>query len=131
MTANAKAPSTCPGPRRALASAAPRWAGYGAALFGLLYAVSKIVMAARGELGGLGHPAPRERYERFSGDVVAAQLGNAALGLLTAVIALALVQRWGRRVPAAVLAAGAAVALVSGIAGLVVVATSLTGLRED
>ena len=110
---------------------APRWAGYGAALFGLYYAISKIVMAARGELGGLGHPAPPERYERFSGDIVTAQLGNAALGLLTAAIALALVQRWGRRVPAAVLAAGAAVALVSGIAGLVVVATSLTGLRKD
>jgi Protein of unknown function (DUF3995) len=88
-------------------------------------------MAARGELGLVGHPAPPEAYDRFSGDVVAAQLGNAALGLLTAAIALALVQRWGRHVPAAVLAAGAVVALVGGIAGAVVVATSLTGLRED
>jgi Protein of unknown function (DUF3995) len=112
-------------------SAAPRWAGYAAALLGLEYAVAKTVMAARGELGLPGHPAPPEAYERFSGDVVAAQLGNAALGLLLTALALALVQRWGRRVPAAVLAAGAVVALVSGIAGAVVVVTSLTGLRED
>jgi hypothetical protein len=91
-------------------SAAPRWAGYAAALLGLEYAVAKTVMAARGELGLPGHPAPPEAYERFSGDVVAAQLGNAALGLLLTALALALVQRWGRRVPAAVLAAGAVVA---------------------
>jgi hypothetical protein len=94
-----------------------RWAGFAAAILALEYAVAKIVMAARGELGLPGHPAPPEAYERFSGDVVAAQLGNAALGLLTAALALALVQRWGRRVPTALLAAGSVVALAGGIAG--------------
>ncbi len=59
---------------------APRWAGYTAALFGLEYAVAKAVMAARGELGVPGHPAPPEAAARFDGDIVTAQLGNAALG---------------------------------------------------
>lgn len=110
---------------------APRWAGWTAALFGVEYAASKVVMATRGELGVVGHPAPREATESFSGSVVVAQLGNAVLGLLTAAVALALVQRWGRRVPRAVLAAGAAGSLVGGVAGAVVVGASVTGLRED
>jgi hypothetical protein len=110
---------------------APRWAGYTAALFALEYVVAKVVMAARGELGVPGHPAPPEAYERFSGDVATAQLGNAAVGLVSLVIALALVQRWGRRIPAAALAAGAAASLLAGFAGVSVVAASLTGLRED
>jgi hypothetical protein len=110
---------------------APRWAGYAAALLGLEYAGSKVVMAARGKLGLPGDQAPPEAYEGFSGDVVVAQLGNAALGLLTVAIALALVLGWGRRVPAVVLAAGTVVSLVSGIAGAVVVVSSVTGLRED
>jgi Protein of unknown function (DUF3995) len=114
-----------------LTSSAARWAGYAAALLGLEYAIVKIVMAARGELGVLGHPAPPEAYERFAGDVVASQLGNAAMGLLTAVVALALVQHWGRRVPAFVLAAGSVAALLGATAGAFVVTTSLTGLRED
>ena len=110
---------------------APRWAGYTAALFALEYVAAKVIMAGRGELGVPGHPAPREAYERFAGDVAAAQLGNAAVGLVSVLVALALVQRWGRRIPAVVLAAGAGAALLAGLAGLVVVAASLTGLRED
>ena len=38
-------------------------------------------MATRGELGVVGHPAPREATESFTGSVVAAQLGNAGLGM--------------------------------------------------
>ncbi len=112
-------------------SAAPRWAGYVAALFALEYAVAKVVMAGRGELGVPGHSAPPEDYERFSGDVVLAQLGNAALGLVTAALALALVTSCGRRVPSALLAGGAIVVLAAAVAGSVVVVSSLTGLRED
>jgi hypothetical protein len=78
-----------------------------------------------------GHPASPEAAARFDGDIVTAQLGNAGLGLVTAALALALIQGWGRRIPAALLATGAAAALVAGIAGTVVVAASLTGLRED
>jgi hypothetical protein len=109
----------------------PAWAGYAAALFSLEYAAGKAVMAARGELGVPFHPAPPEAYERFSGDIVISQLGNAGLGLLSAAIALALVQSWSRRIPAAALAGAALAALVSSLAGAVVVATSLTGLRKD
>jgi len=114
-----------------LTAPAPRWAGYTAALFAFEYVVAKVIMAGRGELGVPGHPAPPEASERFSSDVVAAQFGNAAVGLVSVLVALALVQRWGRRIPTAVLAAGAAASLLGGIAGLVVVSTSLTGLRED
>jgi hypothetical protein len=110
---------------------APRWAGWTAALFGVEYAVSKVVMATRGELGVVGHPAPREATESFSGSVAAAQLGNAGLGLLMAAVALALVHPWGRRIPSALLAAGAVAALAGGVAGVAVVGASLTGIRED
>ena len=110
---------------------APRWAGYTAALFGLEYAVAKAVMAARGELGVPGHPAPPEAAARFDGDIVTAQLGNATLGVVTAVLALAFVMHWGRRIPALLLAAAAGAALIGGIAGVAVVVMSLTGLRED
>jgi hypothetical protein len=110
---------------------APRWAGWTAALFGVEYAVSKIVMATQGELGVVGHPAPREATESFSGSVAVAQLGNAGLGLLVAAVALALVHPWGRRIPSALLAAGAVAALAGGVAGVAVVGASLTGIRED
>jgi hypothetical protein len=110
---------------------APRWAGWTAAAFGLEYAASKIVMAARGELGVVGHPAPRVVTASFDGDVVAAQLGNAALGLAGVAIALALAHDWRRRFPAWLLATGAVGSLAAGIAGACVVAASLTGLRED
>ena len=110
---------------------APRWAGWTAALFGVEYAVSKVVMATRGELGVVGHPAPREVTESFSGDVVVAQLGNAGLGVLMVALALALVHRWGRRIPSALLAAGAVASVGCGIAGMAVVVASLTGVRED
>jgi Protein of unknown function (DUF3995) len=110
---------------------APRWAGWIAALFGAEYAVGKVVMAVRGELGVPFHPAPPEAYEGFTGDVAVAQLGNAGLGVACVVVALALIRPWGRRLPTGVLAAGAVAALASGLAGAVVVLTSLLGVRED
>ncbi|MDA0173493.1 DUF3995 domain-containing protein [Solirubrobacter taibaiensis] len=106
-------------------------AGTVAALFSLEYVVGKTIMAARGELGMPGHPAPPEATEQFTGDIATAQLGNAALGLVTLVLALAFAQRWGRRVPRPVLAVGAVLSVLSGIAGAFVVVASLTGLRED
>ncbi len=110
---------------------APRQAGWTAAILGLQYAIGKVAMAGREELGVPGHPAPPQAYEAFSGDIALAQLGNAAVGLLTVALALALVQPWGRRVPRMLLAAGTVVALLGNIAGALVVVTSLTGLRED
>ena len=110
---------------------APRWAAWIAALLGLHYVAGKLVMAARGELGLPDHPAPPEAYERFAGDVALAQVGNAALGSVTVLIALAFVLPWGRRLPAVALAAGATGALLSGLAASAVVVASITGLRED
>ena len=75
------------------------------------------------------HPAPSS--VDFDGNIAVAQLGNAGLGVLSLLVALAFVQRWGRHVPRWLLAVGAGTALLSGLAGAIVVATSLTGLRED
>ena len=107
----------------------PRWPAYVAALFSLEYAVGKAIMAARGELGVPFHPAPAS--VDFDGNIAVAQLGNASLGVLSMLVALAFVRRWGRHVPRGLLALGAGAALVSGSAGAIVVGTSLTGLRED
>ncbi|MFE2323050.1 hypothetical protein ACFXD5_03815 [Streptomyces sp. NPDC059385] len=65
----------------------------------LAYTISKVDLARDGELGMPGFPAPAEAYASI-GDVTAAQLGNAALGLLMALVALLLVRppaaRWAR-----------------------------------
>ncbi|WP_405943013.1 hypothetical protein [Streptomyces sp. NBC_00207] len=57
----------------------------------LAYTVSKIDLAREGELGMPGFPAPQEAYAQVA-DVTAAQLGNAGLGLLMALVALLLVR---------------------------------------
>ncbi|MEV7520054.1 hypothetical protein [Streptomyces sp. NPDC091371] len=66
----------------------------------LAYTVSKVGLARDGELGMPGFPAPPEAYASVA-DVTAAQLGNAGLGLLMALVALLLVRppaaRWVRR----------------------------------
>ncbi|MGW6985683.1 hypothetical protein ACWGE1_40535 [Streptomyces sp. NPDC054932] len=66
----------------------------------LAYTVSKVHLARDGELGMPGFPAPPEAYAQVT-DVTAAQLGNAGLGLLMAVVALLLIRppaaRWARR----------------------------------
>ncbi|MEU7729430.1 hypothetical protein AB0B78_29980 [Streptomyces sp. NPDC040724] len=85
----------------------------------LAYTVSKIDLARDGELGMPGFPAPQEAYARVA-DVTAAQLGNAGLGLLMALVALLLVRppaarsvRW-----AAVAVSWAGIAMVgAGVAG--------------
>ncbi|MGK5639091.1 hypothetical protein ACSNOK_12410 [Streptomyces sp. URMC 126] len=62
---------------------APFAAGVGA----LAYTVAKVDLARKDELGMPGFPAPADAYAAVA-DVGAAQLGNAALGLLMAVVAL-------------------------------------------
>ncbi|MFJ8014863.1 hypothetical protein [Streptomyces sp. NPDC096339] len=57
----------------------------------LAYTISKVDLARDGELGMPGFPAPPEAYASIS-DVTTAQLGNAGLGLLMAVVALLLVR---------------------------------------
>ncbi|MFD3717490.1 hypothetical protein [Streptomyces sp. NPDC058674] len=62
-----------------------------ACLGALAYTVSKVDLASEGELGMPGFPAPVEAYAAVT-DVETAQLANAALGLLMAVVALLLVR---------------------------------------
>ncbi|UUU37965.1 hypothetical protein [Streptomyces sp. NBC_00162] len=62
-----------------------------ASLGALAYTVSKVDLARAGELGMPGFPAPAEAYAAVA-NVETAQLANAALGLLMAVVALLLVR---------------------------------------
>ncbi|MEU9143959.1 hypothetical protein [Streptomyces sp. NPDC048349] len=62
-----------------------------ACLGALAYTVSKVHLARQGELGMPGFPAPPEAYAAVA-NVETAQLANAALGLLMAVVALFLVR---------------------------------------
>ena len=74
---------------------------------------------------------PRSRFGGLRREHRVAQLGNAAWACSRCSSRSAFVQRWGRHVPRGLLALGAGAALLSGLAGALVVATSLTGLRED
>ncbi|GGT29911.1 MULTISPECIES: hypothetical protein [Streptomyces] len=98
------------------------------ACFGALaYTVSKVHLAWERELGMPGFPAPAESYAAIS-DVRAAQWGNAALGLLMAILALLLARPPRRRaLRLAVLAASwAGTAVVgAGVAGFAARATGL------
>ncbi|MCB5177949.1 hypothetical protein [Streptomyces antimicrobicus] len=93
----------------------------------LAYTLSKVDLARSGELGMPGFPAPPEAYASI-GDVTAAQLGNAALGLLMALVALLLVRppagRWIRR--GVLLVSWAGILMVgSGVIGFAARATGL------
>lgn len=74
------------------------WVAYAAAASALGYSAMKVYMAAKGQIGLPGFPA--SAAETATHDHPAAdQLGNAALGVVSAALALATVQRWGRIVP--------------------------------
>ena len=107
-----------------------RWPACIAALFSLEYAVGKTIMAARGELGVPFHPAPVVRGLRRQHRCRAAgQRGpRPALAARRARVRDAAGAAGSR---ARCWRSGAGVALLSGLAGALVVATSLTGLRED
>ncbi|TJZ57134.1 hypothetical protein FCH28_06645 [Streptomyces piniterrae] len=64
----------------------------------LVYTAQKVYMAARGEVGMPGHPAPAAVQAQFE-HAGLAQAGNASLGLIAALVALATVTRWGSRIP--------------------------------
>lgn len=60
---------------------------------GLTYTTSKIILAVHHELGMHGFPAPPESYAGWQpGQITAAQLSNAAVGLLAALGAIALLR---------------------------------------
>ncbi|MFD0270032.1 hypothetical protein ACFVGY_26245 [Streptomyces sp. NPDC127106] len=68
-----------------------RIAALTACLGALAYTVSKVDLARDGELGMPGFPAPADAYGAVA-DVATAQLANAGLGLLMAVVALLLLR---------------------------------------
>ncbi|MET9951596.1 hypothetical protein ABZ135_08605 [Streptomyces sp. NPDC006339] len=90
-------PRTQPGPARTPRLQAPpsrpmrTVAALTACAGALAYTVGKVDLARSGELGMPGFPAPADSYARVA-DVGTAQLANAALGLLMAVVALLLVR---------------------------------------
>ncbi|MFE1771519.1 hypothetical protein [Streptomyces sp. NPDC059008] len=77
----------------------------------LVYTAQKVYMAMRGETGMPGHPAPAAVQAQFA-HAGLAQAGNAALGVLAALVALASVTRWGARIPRWALCCALALALV-------------------
>lgn len=94
-------PAACSGVLR-------RWVPLAACVAALGYVAMKLVLAARGELGLPGFPAPA----RPGVDPAMAQLGNAALGVVGALLALMVMRRWRRPVQLGLAAAvGAAAAL--------------------
>ncbi|WP_282785589.1 hypothetical protein [Nocardia sp. CC201C] len=56
----------------------------------LAYAISKVELTIRGELGMPGFPAPASAYGQF--DPVSGQLSNAGVGVLTAALILVLLR---------------------------------------
>lgn len=64
----------------------------------LVYVGQKVYMAARGEIGMPGHPAPAHVQAQFAHPGWA-QAGNATLGLLEVLVAWATIARWGARIP--------------------------------
>jgi hypothetical protein len=90
------------------------------------YAVSKVHLALRGELGMPGFPAPPEAYASY--DAVSGQLANAAVGAAMVLLVLALLRPpigalWRR----SLLAVNAAGALLVGV-GVATFTVRATGL---
>ncbi|GHG81114.1 hypothetical protein [Streptomyces griseocarneus] len=64
----------------------------------LVYVGEKMYMAAHGQIGMPGHPAPASVQAQFEHPGLA-QAGNASLGIVAALVAWATVARWGGRIP--------------------------------
>ena len=114
------------GPPPAAAGTLARVAAYVAATGWLEYAAEKVYMAAIGKIGMPGRVAP-ERVQVQYDHPSLAQAGNAALGVFTAVVVLATVQRWARWIPARVMLTVLAAASVPVVAGVVITLTRLPG----
>ncbi|MEU9303815.1 hypothetical protein [Streptomyces sp. NPDC048269] len=96
------------------------WLAAGLAVASMLvYSGLKVYMAARGEIGMPGHPAPEAVQARFEHPALA-QAGNALLGALAAGVALATVTRRGAGIPRWMLLGALAVALVMQALGVVI-----------
>ncbi|MFD8542397.1 hypothetical protein [Streptomyces sp. NPDC059649] len=85
----------------------------------LVYVGQKAYMAARGEVGMPGHPAPAHVQAQFAHPGWA-QAGNASLGLLAVWVAWATIARWGERIPRWVLLCALALTAVLQSLGAVI-----------
>lgn len=74
------------------------FAGVASAGHWLLYVVEKLYLAATGTVGMIGSPASAEAAAAIA-DPAAAQLGNAALGLLPVIVSLIAILPLGGRIP--------------------------------
>jgi hypothetical protein len=97
------------------------WPAYACAVALLAYAVGKAVYAVQGKLGLPGGvEVPPEAYQEL-GNVALRQWMLAGLGLAGALLALASVQSWGRRIPRWMMLTAMWGALVPQLAGAPVV----------
>ncbi|HLT61226.1 MAG TPA: hypothetical protein VK020_08545 [Microlunatus sp.] len=99
-----------------------RVTGLVAAAHWLLYVLEKLYLAATGTIGMVGSPAGPEAYQSIA-DPAAAQLGNAAAGLIPGLVLLVALGRVGRRVPRPVLLVALALVAAATL-GLVVLLIS-------
>ncbi|MFF4284498.1 hypothetical protein ACFY0R_04135 [Streptomyces sp. NPDC001633] len=96
----------------------------------LVYVGQKVYMAARGEVGMPGHPAPAEVQAQFAHPGLA-QAGNASLGLLAVVVAWATTARWGARIPRwALLCALALAAVLQSLGAVIMIRRTDFGLAH-
>lgn len=93
----------------------------------LAYAIGKVEMALRGEVGMQGFPAPPEAYEQIP-DPTGAQLGNAAMGFVLVVVTALLFRPprrvWPRRAVLTVNWLGVAM-IAAGVGGFTLRATGM------
>ncbi|GHC39888.1 hypothetical protein GCM10010507_12330 [Streptomyces cinnamoneus] len=82
----------------------------------LVYAGQKVYMAARGEIGMPGHPAPAHVQAQFEHPGWA-QAGNAALGIVAALVPWSTITHWGARIPRWALLCALALATVLQLLG--------------
>ncbi len=96
----------------------------------LVYVGQKLYMAARGEVGMPGHPAPAEVQAQFAHPGLA-QAGNASLGLLAVGVAWATTARWGARIPRwALLCALALAAVLQSLGAVIMIQRTDFGLAH-
>ena len=119
-----------------MANRRARWPAYTMAVLFVGYAFGKAVRAVQGRLGFPGGPVPsageHEWYTANVMDVATAQWWAVATGLAAAVLVLATVAPWGRRVPRALVLVMLALALAGLGAGVVMIAAGgFLGIGAD
>ncbi|PRY00417.1 hypothetical protein [Allonocardiopsis opalescens] len=105
-----------------------RGAGWTTAAHWMVYTLEKLYLASTGTLGMVGSSVAPSAYEQVP-DPGAAQLGNAAMGLLAVLVALAAITPRARAVPRPALLCAVAVLTLSTAALTLLVATQAIWLH--